>query len=156
MKSEYEIYASNWEHVNHVAEHMREADRREVDALTGRTPKQALATAFGRSQCFTGVFDGEPVCLFGIQEPGLLHTVASPWMLATDKVFSRVVPFLRISREVINAFKFKHKFMENYVDARNHDAVSWLSWLGFTIAKAAPYGVHGLDFHRFYMVTSDV
>lgn len=46
--------------------------------------------------------------------------------------------------------------LTNYVDARNAVSIRWLRWLGFEIEPAAPFGIHGLPFHRFSMRVNHV
>jgi hypothetical protein len=55
------------------------------------------------------------------------------------------------SRQVIRAMSYCCAPMENWVDARNLDAIQWLRWCGFQIEAPRPYGKHGLDFCRFTM-----
>jgi len=38
----------------------------------------------------------------------------------------------------------------NHVYSRNRSAVRWLKHLGFVIEDAAPYGVRGAPFHKFW------
>ena len=58
------------EDVAHVAAHMRESDRDEVDAWSGRDPESALLSALGCSTlCWTGSIDGAAAAMFGVSAP---------------------------------------------------------------------------------------
>ena len=136
----------------HVAEHMRAADRAEVLAATGHTPREALDFSAAASRdTFCGLADGVPVLIAGTARPYMLGTEGMPWMLATDDLYAHAKPFLRRCRPYMRQLRREYSYLWNFVDARNVEAVQWLGWLGFDVHPPAPYGVAGLEFHMFDM-----
>lgn len=147
----YDVREATPVDIKAIATTMRQADVAEIKASSGATPYLALRTAWlvSRDTTFTGVADGEPVCMFGIKAPGMLNDVASPWMLASENLQFHSREFLRRSRDMVSMLRTTFPLMENYVDARNVAAIRWLHWVGFSLYYAEPYGVAQLPFHRF-------
>lgn len=149
----FEIVQATQEHALYIGEHMRQADREEVAASHGHTPKQAVTRSFAVSdKCWTCLADGEPVCIWGVHTCGsMLSMIGAPWLLGTDKVKDIRMFFLRNSARYVEEMKKNYNLLENYVDAKNTLSKAWLRWLGFQFDQAEPYGVDGQLFHRFYM-----
>lgn len=146
----YQILPAKEAHIIHVAEHMREADRREVFASSGFGAESALRASFNASEeCYVGLVDDVPVCIFGVVRASLLSRKGIPWMLGTPDLETHAMTLLRVSRRVMKAWKTRFDRLENHVDARNTKSIQWLRWLGFTIHDAKPYGVFGHPFHHF-------
>lgn len=146
-----ELVAAEEADIEHVAAHLRDADRDECRAVGrdgDRAVQRAAAAAF---ETMAGRINGVPICLFGIGLPSLFGSVARPWMLGTDDVVDNPVVFVRHSKKVVAGWLVEYPFLENWVDERNHVSIAWLRWLGFTIDPAAPYGLRGEPFHRFWM-----
>lgn len=153
MKVKYEIRSAGVQDVNYIADNIREADRQELWAASHLTPFQALKISFliSRDIVFVGTADDVPVCMYGVKPPSMLGNKAVPWLIGTEDVPLHSREFLRRSREVVEEFSERFPYMENFVDARNEDAVRWLQWLGFSVYYPKPYGVEQLPFHRFSM-----
>jgi len=102
---------------------------------------------------WTGMIDGEPVCMFGVVPAGdILGGVGAPWFLATEKLQSHRVKFLRLNRQYLSKMLDIFPHLIDYVDVRHTRAIRWLSWLGFTFsAEPVPYGPAGMPFYRFEM-----
>lgn len=151
--AEYSIVPATVEHALYLIPRLRQADKDEIWAAHGVEPRWGVlaSLAVSRDTSYTGLADGEPICLYGVAQPSLLVLAGRPWMVGTDDVPKHSLKFLRESREVVRQMKEKFPFMFNYVDARHADAIRWLRWLGFTVADAAPYGPDKLPFHRFTM-----
>lgn len=136
-----------------VATNMREADIAEVRAMGEPSPLEAVRSSIAVSRdAYFGVADEIPLCAFGIAGRDALSGVGAPWMLSTHALPAHARRFLRGSRQFISYAREQYSFLENYVDARNTDAVEWLRWLGFTLHDPEPYGPFKLPFHRFSMV----
>ncbi|MAH03996.1 MAG: hypothetical protein CL561_00350 [Alphaproteobacteria bacterium] len=148
-----EIIPATQEHALYIAENMRKADREEVMASHGHTPKQAVMRSLNVSdKSWACTLDGEPVCIWGVATIGsILSFTGAPWLLGTDKVNDIKFYFLRNSANYVDEMHKNYDLLENYVDERNTLSKAWLKWLGFKIDKAEPHGVAGLPFHRFYM-----
>lgn len=148
----FSIEPATVEHMEHVACHAREADVEELSAAGGFTPLEAMIVGKKWSvECWCGLADGVPICVFGVSSASPLSDTGYPWMVGTDHLDSLAAGFLRRSRGVVKDMLSRYKLLYNYVDARNTRAIRWLRWLGFTIMDTEPYGVCGLPFHRFEM-----
>lgn len=143
------------EHIQYIAEHMREVDRQEVFAMRGEDSDlhYVLTNAVKRSSwCACGLADdGTPVSLVGVAPVSLIGGIGAPWMLATDRAHEFRGALIRIGQEYIQAMTAQYPELINYVDARNTASIRWLKRLGFTIHEAAPMGQQGLPFHKFTM-----
>lgn len=135
------------------AEHLREADRREIIASTGQYPLVGLTASIAMGNALTGELDGEPAALIGMPIISSLPVTGVPWMMGTDKIEEHPVPVARASAEIVERWGETVALMVNYVDSRNRRAVEWLQWLGFTIEEARPYGPFDVPFHRFFKVS---
>ena len=150
--TDYQIVPATAEHIEAVAAHLRQADRDEVFAAAGLTGAEALRYSFENSiECWAGLVDGEPICIFGVSRSTLLTGTGVPWMLGTPEVEHHVMPFLRRSRVVVRKWREHFDLLVNHVDARNTKSIQWLRWLGFTIRDVIPYGPFNLPFHPFEM-----
>ena len=150
--SRYAIVPARVEHIPHVAENMREADRVEIRAMTRQTPYEALEQGLrDSSHVWAGTADDVPFCLFGVAPLTLLSGTGVPWMLGTDSVKMHARAFLRHNRPVVETMRKPYRRLENWVDARNVLSIRWLRWLGFTIEKPEPIGRDGELFHCFRM-----
>lgn len=143
------------EHIQYIAENMREADRQEVFAMRGEDADlhYVLANAVKRSTwCVCGLAaDGTPVSLVGVAPVSLIGGVGAPWLLGTDRVREFSGALIRYGRDYIQSMTSQYPQLINYVDARNTASIRWLKRLGFTIHDAEPIGHQGLPFHKFTM-----
>ena len=153
MPNRYQVRKPTADDLALIAHNMRESDREEAWASHHFTPAEALAHSISvsRGTAFVGEADGVPICVFGVQPPSLLGTVACPWMLGTDGVNVHSKPFLKRSLQWVRGISREFPELENYVDARNTASIRWLRWLGFMIYDPEPWGRDGLLFHRFDM-----
>lgn len=150
--AKFTIERATIEHIEHVACYVREADVEELSAAAGITPLEAML--IGRKwsvECWCGMADGEPICIFGVSSASPLSRSGHPWMVGTEHLDRLAFGFLRRSRNVVHDMLSRYDELYNYVDARNTRAIRWLRWLGFTIMDTEPYGLCGLPFHRFEM-----
>lgn len=138
--------------VEHVAEHMRRADRDEIEATGVPDPIDALTRSIkGSTLCWTGCADGEPGCIFGVVPISMICGIGSPWLLGTDLIPKNAGAFMRHSTPYIHAMLREFPQLYNFVDVRNRKAIAWLRRSGFTMHEAVPYGPFGLPFHPFEM-----
>jgi hypothetical protein len=136
-----------------LAADMREGDRLEIQATSGRAPLLALRKAVRWSRrhggdAWTGYIDGRVAAVFGIGKRALLSPAAYPWCLTSSAVDRAPRLFYRASRAVLASFLEEHQELEQFVDARYVQALRWVERLGFTLEPARPFGVAGLPFHR--------
>lgn len=138
--------------IEFVAAHMRDADRQELAACSGRTPLDALMKAVPTS-ILTGVVyrRDTPCAIFGTKPLSLIEGIGSPWVLGTDAMYGDPSVLTRLGRWYLAAVQEQFPRLVNFVDARNTRAVTWLEHIGFELGDAAPHGVAGLPFHRLEM-----
>lgn len=140
-----------------LAAAMRAADRDEVQAAHGHTPEEALTASLQAStRAWTGLIDGEPVCMFGVGPISVLTGRGAPWMLSTTLVERWPRTFLRRCRPCVSAMLSVYPCLENYVDERNTLSKKWLAWLGFRLAEQPVTIRGGAQFRHFAMEVSDV
>lgn len=148
------VPARAW-HIRDIAARMRQADRDEVSASSGKTPLVALAYSFRKSSIvMTAMIDGRPEIMFGVGDVNILGGVGAPWLLGTDAVDTVPLWFVRRSLAWRNQLLMRYSVLRNFVDARNEVSIRWLRWLGFRILD--PVKLRGHDFHLFELRASDV
>lgn len=131
---------------------MREADAFEVWASHLHTPEGAVVWSMQNSdECWAGLINGVPCCLFGVATSSLIGKVGCPWMLGTREIEKHAIPFLKRSKVVVDSWKENYDYLHNYVHTSNKVSIRWLRWLGFKIEDAEPYGALENYFHRFSM-----
>lgn len=87
-------------------------------------------------EAWTGVIDGEPVCMFGAVPASMLGGKGVPWMVGTTRLneMHAQKALLRESRPALKAMISRYDVLANVVDDRNEAAKRWLRWLGFTVS----------------------
>jgi len=155
-----EIVKALPEHIAPIAANCRDADRAEFYALSRSSPTKVLETGLRVSVVsYTGIVDGEPVCMFGVAPYSFLAGQGIPWMVSArgidNKRLQRAV--MQVSREVVDDFKVLFpSLLFNTVDDRNTSAKRWLKWLGFKLLDPVPHGIDRLPFRPFYWSCTDV
>ncbi len=133
---------------------LRQADRAEVWAAHRQTPEEALHWSVTHAtHAWAGLADGDLVCLWGVCPASLLDREGIPWLLGSDAVKTHARIFLHRSRPLLAEMLRSYRRLTNRVDARNRVSIRWLTWLGFTLFPAAPFGPDGLPFHPFTLAT---
>lgn len=147
---------------------LRAADVEEIRAATGLDPIEALRRSYGFSTHAWAVRDiggrtiggrtiagqtvaGQTIAIWGVGPLSLVEGRGCPWLLAADAFEALGRDIARLSRPLLATMRDHYPRLENRVDARHAHAVRWLSWLGFTIEPAAPWGVENRPFHRFWI-----
>lgn len=134
---------------------MRQADRDEVAAASGKTPAEALVYSLRKSSvAYTALVNGVPEVMFGVGDINILAGVGAPWLLGTEAVERHYVAFLRGSVKWRNQLLRRYPVMRNFVDDRNRAAKRWLKWLGFTLSD--PVEMNGHAFRLFELRSADV
>lgn len=145
------VPVESW-HVDDLLAGVRPADEAEFWAAAHITPAEGLSMSLRyANEAWTGLHQGKVLCIYGVAGSSLLVPEGAPWMLAHQRLDRHARAFLRDCRPAVDAMLRRYRHLSNHVDARNTRAVRWLSWLGFEIHPAAPYGVDGLPFHYFEM-----
>lgn len=139
-------------HIEEMLPHVRQVDIDEFQATNGWDARRVLDVGLRTSTfCCAGIASGKVITIFGVAPGSMIGGTGIPWLVATDELVTYQRTFLRRCQHVVNAMLTVYPYLENYVDERNHVAKTWLRWLGFELEEAAPFGLHGLNFHRFHM-----
>lgn len=155
MDVKIEIVLASREHIPTIARRMRPADKAEVRAAAGHSPRAALEFSLLRSSwACTALVDGRPEVMFGVADLNILAGVGAPWLLGTKAVETHSVIFLKESRHWHEQLFRRYNVLMNFVDARNTVSKRWLEWLGFKFFD--PVQMNGYDFIPFEMRRADV
>lgn len=149
----YEFRHPTAEDVTSLAATMRPCDVQEVWAWSKHTPYQAVRRSVEVSRDTWAVRKGSTVlCIFGCAEPArtAILPVGQPWMLGSCDLVRHSKALLHYSKPWVDQLRETYGHLFNHVDARNHSAIRWLKWLGFTIEAPQPAGVNGEPFHLFW------
>jgi len=150
--TKYEIVPATKEHALQLAETMRREDVEEAWAGWHKTPLQALEASLEYTiHPWAALADGRVVCMYGAAQSSVLSFRGFPWLLGSEELPVHFRAFLRGNVKYVSSLKKEFDILENYVDARNTQAIRWLKWLGFELEPEAPYGPEKLDFHKFFM-----
>lgn len=149
MRDKIHIRGVQAEDVPWMAARLRASDRQELIASTGEEPVIGLAASAKMGNCWVAEYEGVPVAMFGLPIVSQLPVTGLPWMMGTDWLDENKLTFGRVSVDVVEGWKASVGYMVNHVDSRNRAAVEWLSWLGFDIEEAVPFGPYGVPFHKF-------
>jgi len=152
-----EIFQATAQHAAEMLPHIRQADIDEFYAAALIEPEEVLRRSMAASSVsWAGLVDGEVVAIFGVCPASMLTGFGVPWLVGTDRLEAVQVTFLRHCRPVLAAMQQLYPRLENFVDARNTAAKSWLHWLGFKLHDAKPYGALQLPFHHFVLRANHV
>ena len=145
------VNAEEW-HADEMAPHIRAGDRLEIEAFSGSDIAGALRRSIAKStEAFTVLEDGRPICMFGVGLLSFGAGIGSPWLIGTDDIRRHKREFLKNSRKYVGEISQIWPVLQNCVDVRNKESITWLKWLGFQLHDAIPYGVQKRDFYPFEM-----
>lgn len=137
-------------HLRRIAAVMRQADRDEIAASSGRSPLSALSYSLrNSSEAWTVLIDGRPEMMFGVGDLNILAGVGSPWLLGSDAVWRHRREFVRRSRWWIDHMLERYGVLRNAVDCRNTASIRWLKWMGCDFSR--PILLRGHEFVIFEM-----
>ncbi len=142
-----EFRKATHEDVKAIIRTVRQENLDELE-LVGIGLQDALEWSLGHSEeAFVAVFDGVPVCAFGVIATDDPH-VGRPWMVGTSEIDNHKVEFLRASKAVVAELLIYWGTLRNVADARNTRGLRWLRFMGFTI-HPAEHLCGDLFVHRF-------
>lgn len=144
------------DHAALLVPRIRLADRKEIYAASGRRVEAKIFDALDHSDMAWSGWAGDTVhVIFGVARLSFAGTAAQPWLIASSGIEDHQIAFLRRCRRYARQMLTVADRLENFVDRRNHVAIDWLRWVGFTIdPEPAPYGPWGRPFLRFWMEAS--
>lgn len=140
--------------IEYIAPRLREADKAEIKAASGKEPLECLEDAKSHPNLgiWVSLYDGNPEMIFGVTN-GLGEGVGHPWMLCTDKMAEDPRGFLRICRPWVQGFSRNYPVLVNYVHAKNSLHIRWLKWCGFEFTKLHEnYAGSNESFWEFQMI----
>lgn len=148
--ADVEVVPADVSHIASIAARMRDADVREVMAVSGRTPREALEISLrNTSLAWTGLINGRPEVMFGVGDLNILTSTAAPWLLGTVAVETNYRQFLRRSLDWRDQLLRRYDVLKNVVDDRNEVSKRWLRWMGFELSDPIALGVNGEMFRLF-------
>lgn len=153
-----QIVPARPEHVAALAAKARPADVDELWAQGRTTPAEAMAYGLRRSRvAFTGLCDGEPMCMFGVTPYSILAGIGTAWLVGSTDMdnLRRQKALLLRSRAGLAELHRAFPLLINAVDERNAAAQRWLAWLGFTLLDPIPLGPDRLPFRPFYRIAEE-
>lgn len=137
--------------VEYLSDKLRDIDLREIDAVSGCSPKAALRSGLRLSDfCKVGTVDGRPVCIYGVRKASSLMAVGYIWMLGTDDVDKHAMKFARECDIQVSEMMKGYEVVYNHCLAESKKTIRWLKWLGFVFEDPKPHGRHNELFRRFY------
>lgn len=127
------------------APNMRDADKQEVEALTGLDPLACLMLGLMHSDpCMAGVSnEGEIVMIFGINQldPG----VGAIWMLSSNAIKDHARELVREGKRWLDEQHALYPVLTNVVDERNDVHRRLIKHMGFSFGEPINnYGVAGV------------
>lgn len=140
--------------VEYIAPRLREADRQECLAATGKEPLEVLKMSLliGDMTLTLTATDGTRVGLLGVAKSPL-PDAGVIWLCATDDIYQYQMTFLRRSIKVLPLLHDRYPVLHNAVDARNELHMKWLKWMGFTFINRHEEWGHGkLPFYEFVRI----
>lgn len=138
-----------------LAASMREIDRLEVLAVSGRQPKDALAACVAESKwALAAEVDGRVMTIFGIADADFLGEEGSPWMLCAEGIERHARALLTYAPRHLARMKEAVTALRNMVHADNRSAIRFLKWCGFSFGEKI--NVKGEPFLMFAMEAADV
>lgn len=111
-----------------------------------------MSSAEASREVYAGLADGEAMCIFGFCAATFTSDIACPWMIGAKGLEKHAKAFMKMSRPFIDRMNQRHKYLRNFVDARNEKAIKWLKVMGFRMFDPVPFGAAGLPFHPFERV----
>ena len=135
--------------VDELCQNIREADKREISALTKLPMHFAIRKSIRASQhCFSLYVGLDLVCIWGVS---IREDKAHPWMIGTHQISNHKREFWKASKEALRWMKTLSPHLENHVFAEHTEAIVWLQRLGFAIEEPSPYGCDKKIFSRFWL-----
>lgn len=138
-----------------LAPHLKEIDKKEINALTGETPEVGLLASLEISkECNAIIHDGTVVGIFGIASPA--EGVGVPWLLCGNRIPEFSSEFMLGAKDWVKAQQDKYKILCNLVMKENMVAIKWLKRLGFIMVKEDNIGRKGETFVEFVRIRENV
>lgn len=131
---------------------LREADKKEVRASSGKNPIEALTFCFEVSEeCNSIIHNDKVIGMFGCSR--INEDMGSPWLLGSDHIPEIKRAVLTVSKQWVEDKQKEYKILLNYIDKRNRYAFNWLKYLGFNfVREVEKFGVEERPFIEFVRI----
>lgn len=131
-RGEYKARPALERDIEDIAASMRPADMREVEAISGQTPREALEHSFELSSlCRTLCYRDTPLIMYGTCEVSEFSGVV--WGLGSTALDDHVMGFLRVSKAEVETLQAHYEQIFNFVHADNELHLKWVEYVGFTL-----------------------
>ena len=149
--ADLEIRATRLEDLDLLIADMRQTDLAELAVSTRQSLSQAVRTSCDISLNPQTIWiDGRLAGIFGVVCLSM-SSPAVPWLLTTEVLAQAPAQVARKSVRLMRSMLKQYGHLRNYVDARNTQAIHWLTWLGFELSDPAPFGPYQQPFRMFEM-----
>lgn len=150
----YTVRAACFADAEYLSTRLRKEDEAEIAAASGRAPLDCLREGISVGRAWVGVDDEGPIGIFGVI-PSTRPFVGWPWMLATERLVKHQRQFLKECAARVTTLHRDFTLLTNFVDARNHVHIRWLTWCGFEFMRLHKhYGVERRPFYEFQRVSN--
>ncbi len=143
-----------------LATDIRNADRLEITASSGKDPATVIFDAVRRSsECYAVFFGDKLACIWGVvmySKSFVCGAVGVGWLLTTDAIEKAPKLFWKHCLEVLPSVLSRWDVLINAIDVRHAQALRWAKRLGFRLAEPEPFGVYGMDFQPFRVEKGDL
>lgn len=140
------------EHIQYLAENLREGDRNEAEAATGKDPLEVVRDMVERSvEAAALLIDGNLLTIFGHLPAAspLYERWGRLWNLTTHHVEKHPKAFHRFAKQVVESVGTRYDALVSHVDARYDTAVRWTARLGYEVEGIDLGGPENRPFLRF-------
>jgi hypothetical protein len=152
-----------------IADHLRDADKNEIEQAVGRPPREVIEESILNSRlaiCVRKDEGGPPVAVFGVADYGLADgaqfglpdlaacEIGVVWMVATPEVDTCKVAIARDAKAWVKTLGKNYDVLMNVVWEGNQLHIKWLRYAGFVLRSAVAFGPYDSDFLPFYRITS--
>lgn len=137
-------------HAAYIGAHMREADRRETFASSGRAPLDIAQMSLAASaMAWAATIEGRPVAMWGVV-PTEEWATGAVWLLATEEIGRMAWLIAREAGSYVSVMHGAFPRLGNFVAADNVNCQRWLRRLGFTVEAEVHHRRRGVDFKVFW------
>lgn len=151
---------AKWQDAFSLAPNLREADLKEIEAASGRTPIDVLYEGCRIGKPCKSIVSGDGERILGMY--GVVpvsESVATIWCLATEELVSDLkFTFIKHCRKEIAEIVKGYDLVFNMVYSKNTKHIKWLKVMGFTVVDDTPilWGPKEKEFFYFEKVINNV
>lgn len=137
------------EDIEYLIKHLSVEDEREI-LCQGVSLEWAITSSIENSAEVVSIFDDDKLlCITGLVHDNGLVPRAYPWLLGTTAMQKYRRQVLLYSKKFILDWRTAYGKLENYVDARHHRAIQWLTHLGAELEFIEKHGIYQTPFYKF-------